>query len=153
MSYVVKMYSGKVVCQVSTVEEALIAEASHMRVDAQGYGAVLELAKARVAADPGFNSFPEEEEKYVTYKAKRSGKVGIYEVVRLFNPGDDGAPQHVELMSVAHADGSFVVPASDVTVFDINSLHPALANAILQGDAYEQNGGGNTPKLTKGLRR
>lgn len=154
MSYVVKTReTNAIVCLESTVEGALVADScTWLRVDATTYASVLELAKARCEADPEHSTLPETEERYVQYKTK-AGKMMICEVVRLTHPDAEGYPQLVELVNPGKPDGSFIAQARSCKPVDLSTLNPALVNALLQGDAYEENGGGNTPKLKHGLRK
>lgn len=152
MAFVVKSRStGAIVCRVTEVEEALMADCQ-FRVDADSYASILELARARAEASPEYNSLPSEEEKYVQYKTK-AGRLLICEVVRLTHPDDEGYPQLAELVNPARPDGSFVVSTKGLKPIDLSTLSPELANALLQGETYEENGGGNSRKLKHGLRR
>lgn len=141
-----------VVCSVSEVDEALIAEASGFRVDGIGHESIVALAEARVEASPDYNALPGREDKYVRYTSK-AGRMLICEVVRLTHPDEEGFPQLLEVINLQHPDRSFMIQASQAVPIDLSAMHPALANALLQGEQYEENGGGNTPKLTKGLRK
>jgi hypothetical protein len=168
MSFVVKSrQTNLVVDEVTDVEEALIAESAGFRVDAVGYLSVLELAEARCEAMPDYNLLPSQlpeedyptsrgtggrQQLYVRYTSK-AGRLMICEVVRLFHPDDEGYPQYLELVNPQRPDGSFVVQATACKVIDLASLSPGLANAILQGDRYEENGGGSTRKIKHGLRK
>jgi hypothetical protein len=145
--------SGLIVARLSSVEEALIADAAgHLRVDAVGYDAVLELAAARVESSPDYNRLPDRSERYATYVSK-AGRQMIVEIVRLTHPDAEGYAQLAEVVNPSRPDGSFMVQASALKVIDLDSLSPALANALLQPNTYDQDGGGNAPKLTKGLKR
>lgn len=141
-----------IVCNVSTTEEALIAEASGFRVDGVGWESIMDLAKARVEASPDYNSLPDKEDKFVLYNSK-AGRSIVCEVVRLTHPDAEGYPQLLEVINLQRPDGSFMVPAGSVKPIDLSKMNPALVNAMIQGDHFEQDGGGNTPRLTKGLRK
>jgi hypothetical protein len=152
--FVVKSKStGLIVARLSSVEEALIADAAgHLRVDACGYDAVLELAEARVSASPDYNSIPGQDERYAMYTTK-AGRQMLVEVVRLTHPDAEGYPQLAEVVNPSRPDGSFMVQAGSLKVIDLSGMTPELANALVQGASYDQDGGGNAPKLTKGLKK
>jgi hypothetical protein len=152
--FVVKSKStGLIVARLSSVEEALIADAAgHLRVDAVGYDAVLELAQARVEASPDYNQIPDKSDRYAMYQTK-AGRQMLVEVVRLTHPDAEGYPQLCEVVNPSRPDGSFMVQASGLKPVDLSAMTPELANALLQGTNYDTDGGGNTPKLTKGLKK
>ena len=154
MSYVIKSRQTNLsVANVSTAEEALIAEAAGFRADGVGYQSILELAELRVKESPDYNQLPNKEDRYVRYTTK-AGKMIICEVVRLTAPDEEGYPQLVELINLARPDGSFMAQASNCKPIDLSSMSPALANALLQGtQMYDLYGGGDSPKLTKGIRK
>lgn len=154
MSYTVKSRStNKVICLVSEVEEALIAEASGFRVDGNDYVSILELAKARADESPDYHQMPEKAERYVRYRTK-AGRSMVCEVVRLFAPDDEGYPQLCELVNPQRPDGSFCVQAREVSVIDLSKMTPALADALVRGvESCDEDGVGQTPKLKHGLRR
>lgn len=154
MAYAIKSRSTNLlVCLVPSVEEALIAEAAGLRADGTTDTSIRELAEARVKESPDYNSLPAKDERFVRYTTK-AGRMIICEVVRLFCPDEEGYPQYVELINMARPDGSFCVQASGVKPVDLNAMTPELANALVQGiHNYDQDGGGNTPKLRHGLKR
>ena len=154
MTYVVKVKGGdKVVALVNTVEEALIAGAAqHLQVEAKGYESIVALAEAKVAANPANQTLPTPADKYVLYNSKAGNSI-FCEVVRMYAPDAEGHPEWLELVNVQRHDNSFPGRADRCKVVDLTTMNPALANAMIQGQDYETFGGGNTPKLTKGLRK
>lgn len=152
MAFVVKSRStGALVGRTVDVEEALLFDGQY-RVDGDSYDSILELAAARVEAMPDHNSLPSKEESWVRYTSK-AGRLMICQVVRLTHPDAEGYPQLAELVNPQRPDGSFVVSTSGLKPIDLSTMTPELANALIQGETYEENGGGNHAKLRHGLRR
>jgi hypothetical protein len=126
MFVVLSRATGLVVANLSSVEEALIADAaSHLRVEARGRGDVLALAKARCEQSPDYNALPHRDETWCRYTAK-SGRQMVCEIIRLLAPGPDGHPQLVELVNPARPDQSFVAQASHCEVIERGSISDEL---------------------------
>ena len=140
------------VCDVRTVDEALIAEASGMVVEPIGRLSIDALAAARVEASPEYNQLPTEDERWVMYTSL-ANRQGVYEVIRLFSPGSDGSPQFAELVGRNRPDSSFTAPTDRVKVLERGDMSDALWDAITAGNDGAEPANSDRPKLTKGLRR
>lgn len=150
MFTVIAKTTNRIMANVPTTDEALIAEASGFRVEAHGKDSVLALARARCNESPDYNMLPEDDERYVKYKSK-SGRTLVCEVVRLTHPDAEGYPQLLELMSLGRQDTSFVASASSCEVLDRETLSPDLWLALTSGETEVVEA--KPVKIRHGLRR
>lgn len=149
---VIAKSTGKIVCNLTDVEQALIAESEGFKVEAHGREDVIELACKRILDNPDYNKSPSEEDEWVRYKTN-SGRTMICHCIRQFSPDAEEYPQLLELVSNLHPDTSFVGRAEQCKAFDMSELPRELADAIRNGDATVGEVGPDKPKMTKGLRK
>lgn len=142
--------TNKIVANLQTVEEALLAEAAGFRVEAHGRHDVEALAAAKIEQSPDYNIAPPVGEDWVTYTTK-SGRKLVCEVIRLFAPDAEGYPQLAELVNPARPDNSFVAQCSGCKILDQDSISEDLLFALKNGIGAEDTE--QPKKLKHGLRK
>lgn len=143
--------SGAIICQLTDVEQALVAEGGGLQVQAIGRSDIQALAEARCESSPDYNRLPDEGEEWVKYTSK-GGRMMICEVIRMCHPDSEGYPQLLELVHKSRPDTSFMGTADRCEALDLDSMSPELVKALTSGDD-ELDPEEPRNRLSKGLRR